>query len=341
MELKFHTQRLIVKHIFRVANSAKIWAENIILELQHDGITGLGEAAPSKFYHEDSRSVPVALKKIQTMLELEPYFIETYHELFEAQLPGNYAAKAAVNIALYDWIGKRLKIPVWKLLGIDIQKTALVTSYTIGIDTLDVLSQKLAEANEFPILKVKLGTIDDFQIIENIRQVTHKPIIVDANEGWNREEALEKIKWLETQKVLLVEQPLLANDLEGTQWLKARVNMPIFADESVKTAPDLIKLAGVFDGINIKLMKCGGITAALRMIHLARTLGLLVMLGCFIESSLAITAAAQIAPLCDYLDLDGHLLLKDDPYVGIQIDKGQIIIPDKPGLGVSRRELTA
>ncbi|MCI0515035.1 dipeptide epimerase [candidate division KSB1 bacterium] len=334
MFLKYQAMPLALKHVFRVAASSKSIAHNFRVELHHDGLTGLGEAAPSRFYQEDANTVPIALEKIGAGLDLDPFLTQSRHAEIASRLAGNYAAKAAVDMAFYDWIGKRLNLPVWKYLGIDVHQRPLVTSYTIGIDTLERLPEKIAEASAYPILKIKLGTEYDFQIIEMIRSLTNKPIWVDANEGWQPAEAQEKINWLATQNVELVEQPLLAADIAGARWLRERVSLPLIADESVKTSQDLLPIHTAFDGINIKLMKCGGITEALRMIHGARAFGLKIMLGCFIESALGITAAAQLAPCCDYLDLDGALLLQDQPFEGVQFECGVLKFPNGPGLGV-------
>jgi len=335
LKLTFHAEVLALKAIFRVAKSAKEYAENFFIEIEQDGITGWGEAAPSKFYHEDKQTVPLAFEKIDHFLNGDPGFIYSIQEVIDKNLNGNYAARAAVNMALYDWVGKKLNLPVWKYLGINPFEKNLYTSYTISIDSLGRLEEKIENARDFPYLKVKLGTPDDYEIIKRIRHLTDKVIWVDANEGWEREEALEKIKWLESENVAFVEQPLVVADLAGMHWLKAQVKMPLLADESVKTSADIPELSGAFDGINIKLMKCGGITEALAMIRLARACGFKIMLGCFIESSLGIAAAAQLAPLCDYIDLDGHLFLQHDPYAGGAIQNGRIQLSERAGFGVA------
>ncbi len=335
MKLTFHAEVLSLKTIFRVAKSSKEFAENFFIEIEQDGITGIGEAAPSKFYQEDNQTVPLALKKIGQLLNGEPFFVQTIQATIDKELKGNYAARAAVNMALYDWIGKKLNLPVWKFLGINPFLKESQTSYTISIDSLRRLDEKIEQARDFAFLKVKLGTPEDYDIIKSIRRLTDKTIWVDANEGWERNEAVEKIKWLESENVEFVEQPLVIADLEGMHWLKKQVKMPLLADESVKTSQDIPRLLNAFDGINIKLMKCGGITEALTMIRLARACGLKIMLGCFIESSLGISAGAQLAPLCDYIDLDGHLFLRQDPYQGISIQNGRISLSDQDGLGVT------
>ncbi len=240
-------------------------------------------------------------------------------------------------MAVMDWVGHKLGIPLYRLWGLDPDKTP-ITSFSIGIDTPEVVRQKVQEAADFPILKVKVGRDNDEEILAAVRQVTDCPLRVDANEGWrDKEVALEKIRWLQSVGVELIEQPLPANMLGETAWLRRQVDIPIIADEAVKRAEDIPKLAGAYDGINIKLMKAGGIQEALRMIHVARALGMKVMLGCMIASSVAISAAAQLSPLVDYADLDGHLLIANDPFTGVKVPAGKLILNDRPGLGVSEQ----
>lgn len=338
MQIKFEQKTLALKHPFHVSTGSKLSAENIFVEITHDGITGRGEAAPSRFFHETPASVIETLEKIARLLGDDPFLVPSIAAKVDAQIPGNSAAKAAVNMALYDWIGLRLNLPLRRYLGIDVGSHPICSSFTIGIDTLEVIEQKVREASTEPLLKVKLGTPEDYAIISRIRELTDKPLYVDANEGWTRDEAREKIDWLAGQNVQLIEQPLPADDLAGTRWLRQQVTLPLIADESVKTAADLIQIGDAFDGFNIKLMKCGGITEALKMIQIGRWLNLSIMFGCFLESSLAISAAAPLAALCDYVDLDGHLLLKDDPFIGIEFNQGMITLTDAPGLGVRQRD---
>ncbi|MBN1352501.1 dipeptide epimerase [candidate division KSB1 bacterium] len=329
---------LKLKKVFRVANSSKSIADNVLIKLSHDELTGYGEAAPSEFYGENSQTVIATLNSIKEYFSgILPELTSTTDSVGE-KIAGNYAAKAAVSIALYDLIGKRLNLPLHQVLGLTQPLSGSLTSVTIGIDSLPEIQKSVEAAEEFPILKVKLGSENDREIIECIRKITDKPLRIDANEGWCRDEAVEKINWLRGEGVELVEQPLPADEIADTAWVRERVSLPIFADESVKTIHDIPKLANAFDGINIKLMKCGGITAALRMIKAARSPGLSIMLGCFIESSIAITAAAHLSAACDYLDLDGHLFLVDDPFTGLQIKRGRIKLPDSPGIGVIKRE---
>jgi L-alanine-DL-glutamate epimerase-like enolase superfamily enzyme len=228
-------------------------------------------------------------------------------------------------------------VPLFELLGLDPARTPQ-TSFTIGLDTPEVVVRKVREASAYPILKVKMGAADDRAVLAAVRDTTDRPIRVDANEGWTPEDALERLTWLAGLGVEFVEQPLPADRIEDTRALRRASPLPFYADESVHRAEDIPRLAGAFDGINIKLMKCGGIAEALRMIAVARAHGMKVMLGCMIESSIAITAAAHLLPLVDAADLDGSVLLAHDPFEGAVITGGRFVLPDAPGLGVKRRE---
>ncbi|MFN7939832.1 MAG: dipeptide epimerase, partial [Bryobacteraceae bacterium] len=240
------------------------------------------------------------------------------------------------DIALMDWVTQKMGVPLYRYFGLD-AKDAPVTTFSIGIDNPEVTRQKTREAEAFPVLKVKVGLDTDEATIDAVRSVTKKPLRVDANEGWkSKEEAVRKIKWLETQGVELIEQPLPAAMLEEARWMRGKVNMPIFADEACLRASDVVKVANAFDGINIKLDKCGGVMEAYKMIHTARSLGLKIMLGCMISSSATITAAAHLSPLVDYADLDGNLLIANDPYRGVTVDKGKLILPQGNGLGLQK-----
>ncbi len=325
------------KHAFTIARGSRTVIPGVIVELEHEGITGYGEASPSARFGETRETVMSFLDLVDPSRLDDPMNLDAIlHYLGTIRL-GNPSAKAAIDIALHDWVGKKMNIPLWKWWGFDRNRTP-VTSFTIGIDALDVIEQKVAEAEYFPVLKVKLGAENDEDILRRIRSVTDKPLRVDANEGWkDRKEARDKILWMQDLGVELVEQPLPAADLEGTAWLREEVSIPIFADENVATSADLSKLQYVFDGINIKLMKCGGLREAMRMIFAAKILGMKIMIGCMLESSAGISAAAQLTPLVDYADLDGNLLLADDPFMGVQVIDGKIILDDHPGIGVVKR----
>ena len=328
--LHYRHQELHLRHTFRLARGASDKRDNLILHMEHQGLTGLGEAAPIERYGQSWQSAAEAAELMIDSIEHPKQFYDTANRI---AVPGQPAAEAAVDMGLRDLVGKRLEIPLYELLGLDASATP-PTSYTIGMDTPEVVAEKVAEAGECEILKVKMGSDDDRQILEAVRDVTDRPLRVDANEGWTLDGAVERLEWLRKMGVELVEQPLPEGELEAMVELRRLSPLPLIADESVHRATDIPKLARAFDGINIKLMKCGGIGEALRMIAAARAHGMKIMLGCMIETSLAITAAAHISPLVDYADLDGNLLVSNDPYIGATLDGGRLVLPEEPGLGV-------
>ena len=323
---------LRLQHPFKIARRATD-AHRQVISVEIDG--GIGETAPARFYGETVQTVRVALEVLGPEL---PDDLDAIHDVMatvEAILGGNYAAKSAIDMALYDRLGKKLGVPLYQLWGLNPQKTPY-TSFTIGLDEPEVMAAKTKQAEEaYPILKVKLGTPRDIEIIQALRNVTDKPIYVDANTAWTPKEAVRKIRELARYGVELIEQPTKPHDLAGLKFVREHSELPIIADESVKRASDIPMLAECVDGINIKLVKCGGLLEAHRMIHVARTHGLRVMIGCMIESSLGITAAAHLTPLVDYADLDGNLLIVNDPYTGVTLDKGKLILPERPGIGVT------
>jgi L-alanine-DL-glutamate epimerase-like enolase superfamily enzyme len=337
MKLSFRRYDLKLKHTFTIARGARDVSPVVIVELEHDGIIGYGEAAPSARYGESVESVSAFLSKINWPLFADPFQLESILSYVDGLEIGNTSAKAAVDLALHDWIGRSLGVPLYRYWGLD-KKKSPVSSFTIGIDTPKVIEQKVREAESYPILKVKLGGENDEEIIRTIRGVTKKTLRVDANEGWKiREQAVEKIRWLEQEGVEFIEQPMPAADLAGTAWVRERVNLPLVADENSLRLHDVPKVQGVFDGINIKLMKCTGLREAMRMINTARACNLKVMIGCMIESSVAISAAAQLSPLIDYADLDGNVLISNDPFDGVTSHDGTITLLDRPGIGVEKR----
>lgn len=338
MKLRYNYYELELIHTFTIARGSEVLDPCIIVEIEHDGIIGYGEAAPSDRYGENKQTVIEFLKKVRLEQFKEPFQLEEILDYVDNIAPHNTSAKAAVDIALHDWLGKRFGVPLWKFWGLNKEKTPL-TDFTIGIDRPEVIEQKVKEAEPYPILKVKVGVPSDEEIIKTIRKVTDKVIRVDANEGWkSKEQARDKILWLEEQGVELVEQPLPANNLDDTAWLREQVHIPLIADENAIRLYDVPLLKDVFDGINIKLMKCTGLREALQMIHTAKALKMKIMLGCMIESSVAITAAAHLSPLVDYADLDGNILIKNDPFVGVRVVGGKLILNDEPGLGVRARK---
>jgi len=341
MVLTYRSYDLQLTHTFTIVRSSKDVEQCVIVELHHDGIVGFGEAAPSERYGETVETVHSFLKNVNLEHFKDPFQLEEILCHVDSLAPDNTAAKAAIDIALHDWIGKKLGVPLWKLWGLNKDNTPL-TSFTIGIDSLDVIERKVLEAEQYPILKVKVGVPNDEQIIKTIRKITDKVLRVDANEGWkSKEQARDKILWLEEQGVEFVEQPLPSSDLDGTAWLREHVHIPIIADENVTRLSDLQRLYGAYDGINIKLMKCTGLREAMKIIHTARALDMKIMLGCMIESSVAISAAAHLSPLVDYADLDGNILITNDPFDGVKVVDGKLILNDYLGLGVSERVLVA
>jgi L-alanine-DL-glutamate epimerase-like enolase superfamily enzyme len=327
--------RLKLRHTWTTVMSSSDYRDNLHLRFTSDGVTGHGESAPIPRYNESAQSAQQAVDSVRDLLaSADPWqFSKVLVEVFR-RIKGQYAAKAAIDIALMDWMGQKLGVPLYRYFGLD-RRDAPVTTFSIGIDTPEITREKVGEAASFPILKIKVGLNTDEATIAAVRGATKKPLRVDANEGWkDKEEAVRKINWLEKQGVEFVEQPMPASMLEETRWVRSRVHIPIIADEACLHPADIPRLANSFDGVNIKLMKCGGILEAYRMIQIAKSLGLRTMLGCMIESSIGVTAAAHLSPLADYADLDGNLLIANDPYSGVTVEHGKLILPDRPGLGL-------
>ena len=327
--------RLNLRHTWTTTMSSSDYRDTLFVHYTRDALTGVGEGAPIVRYHEDAVGGKAVVDGLADLLTTaDPRAFDKLNAEILARVDGQWAAKAAMDIAILDWVGQRMGVPIHRLMGLD-PADAPVTTFSIGIDTPEVTRQKVREAEAFPVLKVKVGLATDEPTIEAVRSVTKKPLRVDANEGWtNKEEALRKIQWLESQGVELIEQPLPAAMLEETRWLRDRVHIPIFADEACLHATDIPKLADAYDGVNIKLDKAGGILPGYRMILMARALGLKTMLGCMVSSSVSVTAAAQLSPLVDFADLDGNLLIGNDPWVGVTVENGKLVLPTRPGLGV-------
>lgn len=337
MQLRFHPYTLELKHAFTIATSSRTTTPVMLVEVEHEGVTGYGEASMPPYLGETQATAAAFLRRVDLKRFPDPFQLEEILPAIDALAPGNTAAKAAVDIALHDWVGKKLGAPWYRIWGLDPAKTP-VTSFTIGIDTPEVVRVKTREASEYRILKVKLGRDTDRAMIEAIRDVTDTPITVDANQGWtNRDEALRMIEWLATKGVVFIEQPMPKAQLDDTAWLRERSPLPLIADESVQRLSDVARLQGVFHGINLKLMKSTGLREAHRMIMVARALGLKVMLGCMTETSCAISAAAQLSPLVDWADLDGAVLIRNDCFDGAKIVDGKVTLPDRPGIGMVKR----
>ena len=333
MRLRIETLALATKHEFRIAHGAKRTYDNALVRIEHDGIEGLGEASPSHYYGETPEMVREALTAWAPHLGDDPFALDAIEARLDRVLQGHHAARAALEMALHDWIGKRLGRPVWNLLGLDPSRTP-VSCFTLGMAGPDEMERKIDEALAFPAVKVKLGGPGDVENLRRIRARFTGRLQVDANTAWSPAGAVRVLEAIAPLGIELVEQPVPRGDLDGLAWVRDRSPIPVFADESCHTLADVGRLAGRVDGINLKIMKTGGIREMQRMIHAARAHGMQVMLGSMIESSLGLSAAAQLAPLADYLDLDGHWLLADDPFDGAPREYGVIALSERPGLGV-------
>ncbi len=330
--------RLKLRHMWTTVMSSSEFRDNLYLRYESDGVTGHGEGAPIPRYHETAKTGQQAVYAVKPLLlSADPFQFEKVVSQVFSKIQGQYAAKAAIDIAILDWVTQKMGIPLYRLFGLD-PADAPVTTFSIGIDTPEITKQKTLEAEPFPILKIKVGLKSDEQTIEAVRSVTKKPLRVDANEGWtSKEEAVRKINWLESQGVEFIEQPLPAAMLEETKWVRGKVHIPVIADEACLHPTDIPKLAEAYDGVNIKLDKCGGVLEAFRMISIAKALKMKTMLGCMISSSVSVTAAAHLSPLVDYADLDGSLLIANDPFEGVKVEHGKLILPKRPGLGLIPR----
>ena len=335
LHLRFFPYELQLRHTFTVASYSRTTTPDVQVELEWEGVTGYGEASMPPYLGQSVATVCAFLEKVNLEQFTDPFQMEEILDYVDSLSAGDSAAKAAIDIALHDLVGKLLGQPWYKIWGLNPAK-APSTTFTIGIDTADVVREKTLEAvGRFNILKVKVGLDTDEEMIRTIRSVTNVPLAVDANQGWkDRSKALEEIFWLKEQGVVLVEQPLPVDRLDDTAWLTERSPLPIIADESIQRLKDIKGIAGAFSGINIKLMKCTGMREALKMIHTARALGMKVMLGCMTETSCAVSAAAQLSPLVDFADLDGNLLIANDRFTGVTVVDGRLTLPDRPGIGL-------
>lgn len=340
MKLRFFAYELKLRHVFTVATYSRSTTPDVQVELEYDGVIGYGEASMPPYLQKElgtMDSVMAFLKKVQDTIGQfsDPFQLEDILAYVDGLSEGDAAAKAAVDIALHDLVGKLLQAPWYKIWGLDKEK-APSTTFTIGIDTPEVVREKTKEcAERFNILKVKLGGSNDKEMIETIRSVTSLPIAVDANQGWtDRQHALDMIHWLKEQGIVMVEQPMPKERIDDIAWITQQSPLPIFADEGVQRLKDVPALKGAYTGINIKLMKCTGMREAWKMLNLARALDMKVMVGCMTETSCACSAAAQLSPAVDFADLDGNLLIANDRFRGMEVVKGKITLPDLPGIGV-------
>jgi len=337
MKLSFIPYELKLKHVFTLAISSRATTPVVLTQIEYDGKKGFGEASMPPYLGESHESVMKFLSQVNLSQFKDPFLIEDIIAYLDGISPGNYAAKASVDIALHDLVGKLMGKPWFRIRGLDPEKTPF-TSFTIGIDTPEVVRQKVVEAEPYKILKVKLGPGNDKEMIETIRSVSEKPLCVDVNQGWkDRNYALEMAHWLKENNVIFLEQPMPKEMIGDIAWLTQNSPLPVIADEALQTADDLCGMKGVYSAINIKLMKCGGMNAAYKMALMAREMDMKVMIGCMTETSCAISAAAQLSPLAHWADLDGNLLISNDCYDGITITDGKVTLNERPGIGINAK----
>lgn len=334
--LRYKPYTLELKHVFTIAAGSRSTTPVVLTELEFDGMVGYGEASMPPYLGESHESVQAFLTKVDLSNFNDPFLVEEILNYVDHIEAGNPAAKASIDIALHDLVGKMIKQPWYRIWGYNPQH-APDTSFTIGIDKPEVVKEKVREAAPYKILKVKLGLDTDKMMIETIREVTDKPLCVDVNQGWKEKEfALEMAHWLTERGVVFLEQPMPKEQVDDNAWLTEKSPIPTIGDEAVQRLPDVQKAYGVYHGINIKLMKCTGMREAHKMIELARALNMKVMLGCMTETSCAISAAAQLSPVVDWADLDGALLIGNDVYQGMLVREGKVVLPPGPGIGINK-----
>ncbi len=336
MKLTFKSELLYFNRPFKISHGIRSFTPIVLTQIEHEGLIGFGEASLPPYLNETQESVFLFLNKAAKLLASYSSSLNLENIITDIDniAPFNTAAKASLDIALHDLIGKINNKPCWQFFNCNKENTPY-TSYTLGLDKIEVMIEKVAEAESFKILKVKLNGENDKNIISEIRNITNKPIVVDVNQGWkNKYLALEMIFWLKDNNVLFVEQPMPKNNLDAAAWLFERSPLPIFADESIQRYEDMDAVKDCFHGINIKLMKCTGMQEAYKMIKKARELKLQLLIGCMSETSCAVSAAAQLSPLVDFADLDGPLLIANDLFKGIKFLDGKITLNELPGIGL-------
>ncbi|MGS2761005.1 dipeptide epimerase [Sinomicrobium sp. M5D2P9] len=337
ISLDYKPYTLYKKHVFRIAGGARTSTPVVLVRLRFDGVDGFGEASMPPLYGESITTATDFLSRVDLTPFKDPFNTEEILDYVDRIAPGNPAVKASLDIALHDLIGKLLHLPLHSYFGLP--EKALATSKTIGIDTTDIIRKRVREARDFKFLKVKLGGENDREIIDTVREETDKPLYIDANQGWRKkEEALEKIEWLKDRNVIFIEQPMPKTSPGDMEWLVARSPLPLVGDESIQRFPDVITAGNYFHAINIKLMKSTGLREAFKMAVTARKTGLKVMLGCMSETSCAIAAASQLGALADWIDLDGNLGVKNDPFTAHTVENGIIKPSGLSGSGLVKPE---
>lgn len=337
MKLSFEPYELKLKHVFTVSSFSRSTTPDVQIRIDYDGYTGYGEASMPPYLGQSVKSVCTFLKKVNLEQFPDPFCMDDILTYIDSLSPGDSAAKAAVDIALHDLVGKIIGAPWHRMLGLNPLKTP-DTTYTIGIDTDEMVKLKTREvAGQFKILKVKLGTERDREMIRAIREVSDLPIAVDVNQGWkNKKKALDEIFWLKEQGIVMVEQPMPKEMIDANAWLTEKSPLPTFADEAIQRLKDIPAIKGAYTGINVKLMKCTGMREAWKMMNYARAEGMKVMIGCMTETSCAIAAAAQLSPAVDFADLDGNLLIANDIFRGTTVVDGKITLNQLPGIGIEK-----
>jgi L-alanine-DL-glutamate epimerase-like enolase superfamily enzyme len=336
LTLRFRPYDLKLTHTFTVAEMSRNTTPVVLTELEYENIIGYGEASMPPYLGESHETVMKFLSKVDMSRFTDPFRMNEILDYIESIEPGNRAAKASVDIALHDLVGKLTGQPLYRLWGLSPEK-APVTSFTIGIDKPDVVVAKTKEASRFKVLKVKLGRGNDKEMINAVRSVTDVPVYVDVNQGWkDKHKALDMINWLKEQGVIFVEQPMPADQIDDMAWLTQHSPLPTLADEAFHRLPDVVKFKDVYSGINIKLMKSTGLREAHKMITVARAMDMKILMGCMTETSCAVSAAAQLSPLVDWADLDGNLLIDNDVYEGVKVVNGKLTLNDWPGIGIRK-----
>lgn len=337
LRLSFQPYELQLRHTFTVSSYSRKTTPGVQVKIDYEGYTGYGEASMPPYLGQSVETVTDFLSRVNLEQFNDPFRLEEILAYIDSLSPGDGAAKAAIDIALHDLVGKLLGQPWWRLWGLDPSK-APDTTFTIGIDTPDIVREKTREcADRFNILKVKVGLENDKEMIRTIREVTDLPLAVDANQGWkDREQALDEIYWLKENGIVMVEQPMAKERLDDNAWITERSPLPIFADEAIQRLADIPSIKGAYHGINIKLMKCTGMREAWKMVNYARAEGMKVMIGCMTETSCAVSAAAQLSPAVDFADLDGNLLITNDLFKGMEVIGGKITLSDAPGIGLTK-----
>ena len=334
LKLSFEPYDLQLKHVFTIASFSRTTTPVMLVKIEWGGFVGYGEASMPPYLGESHKTATKFLSSLKLDQFTNPFRLNEILSYVDGVAEGNCAAKASVDIALHDLIGKIVNNPWFQIWGYN-QEDTPVTTFTIGIDKPEVVTEKVKEAAPYKMLKVKIGRGTDEEMINTIRKVTDVPLCVDVNQGWkDKHEALDKIHWLKEQGVVFVEQPMDKYDLDTMAWLTQHSPLPTIADEGVQRLVDVPKLKGAYSGINIKLMKCTGLREAHKMLNVARALDMKVMIGCMTETSCGVSAASQLSPMVDWADLDGNLLISNDPFQGVTVQEGKVILPNRSGIGI-------